>query len=191
VDRQRLAVALAEDRRVTIEAGLDGVWDPHGALNRYEPLTANESHLTILHIGKLAQLASEIGEQNPRFHRHDLLTALDSLARALNAADAAGVVFASAIEDLPVGSGGVRVIRIRPGKRLASFRTQARDSFLVALGSLGIRDAEAFAAMSPSIAQYSPLWLPHVTLKFVESPSLRPRPLSDVRMRLTSARLRC
>lgn len=189
-DRDRLEKALRDNRRVTIEAPVAVVEDGRGLIAGYESLlTSDKAHLTVLHIGRLADLDGELSGFRAPVGNGGLLDDFGRFVKELKAAPTYRAT-ALSIENLRVGESGVRVLRLEPSADLARFRRETRAGFLHTIERLGVADAETFMARSRTVAQYSPNWLPHITLRAVHTRDANRRQMADVRVTFAMPRLR-
>ncbi len=181
-------MAELSPKRVTVESPLLSISPTH-ALARLSDLAAgvNERldwHLTILHVGRLPELVSEIEHNTKRYGQRELIQ--DRLVRWLAQLPISAplVAYSSEVELYGPPHARVAALNILPNELLMDLRNGYFGSLIDVLESLAVQDARQFIRLSQALGFTSTSWQPHVS---IGSPLLSESsyPVSYPKLRLT------
>lgn len=135
---------------------------------------STDLHLTVLHVGPAKTLYEEIfrksGITQPQYQKALSAFISECVARSAQYYQA----YAKGLAVLRSEKKWHLVVLVEPNSPLRQIRKESSALFAQFLTECGIRSAQEFIKFSPAIAQHSPTWLPHITLRTVQSPIRAP-----------------
>lgn len=159
----------AHNKRATFEMKLESI-HPQDALrvNGFDvEAWIDDAHLTLLHIGRLQDLRSELEQfLSLRISVEVYSEVLSGCFRDVlsHSRESTNVVIRR-LTTVGVSGNLKLALEVPATAYLSSVRSYARSRFKDSLHAFGVATPEAFMSWSNVIAQHSPSWNPHITLQ--------------------------
>ncbi len=152
------------DKRLVLQCDVKNRAQLGSMLAEALPITVDDLHLTVLHIGPAKSLYQEVrnvaGTSLERYELEMVSLLRKCIARSKDE-------YKAQVTGITVLDSSVQshlVLLVNPSEELCLLRDYCRRHFMLFLEHCGIKSPELFAAQSRSISQHAPEWLPHITI---------------------------